>query len=69
MLPNGGNEENKNRVNIGNASNPGPKEDELAPVAGNQLLDEKAEKYLKEAGNIEDMPDAEENKNIQQANE
>jgi hypothetical protein len=28
-------------------------------VNSNQLLNEKAEKYLRESGNIEDMPDAE----------
>ncbi len=53
--------ENKNqshdqdRPGMGNASNPGP--------AGlqsqeKQLINEKGEKYLREAGNIEDMPDA-----------
>ena len=40
----------------GNASNPSPHY-ETAP-AGNQLLGEQAEKYLREAANIEDVPDA-----------
>lgn len=39
----------------GHASNPAPGSD---PGKGNQLLDKKAEKYLRESGNIEDMPDA-----------
>ena len=42
----------------GNASNPTPHPD-TAP-AGNQLLDEKAETYLREVANIEDVPDAQE---------
>ena len=42
----------------GNASNPSP-QDDTAP-AGNQLLDEKAEKYLREAAPIEDYPDEQE---------
>jgi len=43
----------------GNASNPSPGNKEMEP-AGNQLLDEKAEKYLRESASIEDVPDAEE---------
>lgn len=41
----------------GNASNPPAGKDE---PAGRQLLPGKAEKYLRESGNIEDLPDAEE---------
>ena len=46
--------------NIGNASNPSPyiREDEQS--SKNQLLDQKAEKYIRESGNIEDMPDPQE---------
>jgi hypothetical protein len=44
--------------NTGNASNPSPGK-ENSP-GENQLLDKKAEKYLRESGNIEDMPDPEE---------
>lgn len=40
----------------GNASNPSP-ETGTTPHGG-QLLSKEAEKYLREAGNIEDMPDA-----------
>jgi hypothetical protein len=45
-------------VNTGNASNPAPQDDSLAPSRGSQLLDEKAEKYLREVASIEDVPDA-----------
>jgi hypothetical protein len=45
-------------ADTGNASNPSP-HSETAP-AGNQLLNEKAETYLREAANIEDVPDAQE---------
>jgi hypothetical protein len=40
----------------GNASNPSP-ETGLSTVPDKQLLDEKAETYLRESGNIEDLPD------------
>ena len=45
-------------VNTGNASNPAPQDDSPAPSDGAQLLDEKAEKYLREVASIEDVPDA-----------
>ncbi len=51
---------NPNPANTGNASNPSPNNEQFTPAGGNQLLDEKAEKYIRESGNIEDMPDAEE---------
>jgi hypothetical protein len=41
----------------GNASNPSPHDESTEP-ASNQLLDEKAEKYLRESASIEDYPDA-----------
>ena len=44
-----------NSAQTGNASNPSPPAEE---VAAEQLLPKEAEKYLREAGNIEDMPDA-----------
>lgn len=43
-------------TNTGNASNTGPEEKDQKP--DNQLLHKKAEKYLRESGNIEDLPDA-----------
>jgi hypothetical protein len=42
---------------IGNASNPSPHNKAMDPVSDNQLLDERAEKYLRESANIEDEPD------------
>ena len=48
----------KPSVNTGNASNPSPHDDSLAPSGGSQLLNEKAEKYLREVASIEDLPDA-----------
>jgi hypothetical protein len=50
--------ENKNfqPAQTGNASNPSEKDG--TENGGNQLLDEKAEKYLREVANIEDVPDA-----------
>jgi len=41
----------------GNASNPDPGREK---EPGKGMFDEKAEKYLKESANIEDMPDPEE---------
>lgn len=41
----------------GNASNPSPRNQDWEPSA-NQLLGEQAQTYLREAGNIEDLPDA-----------
>ena len=45
-------------ADTGNASNPSPHDQQSEPNQQSQLLDEKAEKYLREAGNIEDEPDA-----------
>ena len=51
-------EKNKNNpVQTGNASNPSP---EPMDDQGKQLLNKKAEKYLREGGNIEDLPDPQE---------
>ena len=46
-------------ANTGNASNPSPQEGKMDNVNNQQLLNKQAEKYLRESGNIEDMPDAE----------
>lgn len=48
-------------ANTGNASNPSPHDNSMEPI-GNQLLSKKAETYLREAGNIEDEPDPQEQK-------
>jgi hypothetical protein len=50
----------KNKGNTGNASNPVENDSILPDSNANQLINKKGEKYLREAGNIEDMPDAEE---------
>jgi len=41
----------------GNASNPSPHNNDMERVSNNQLLDKKAEKYLRESANIEDESD------------
>ena len=41
----------------GNASNPAPHNNDLEPAGNNQLLDERAEKYLREVASPEDYPD------------
>jgi hypothetical protein len=43
-------------ADTGNASNPTPHKDS-DPVSNNQLVDERAEKYLRESATIEDEPD------------
>jgi len=45
-------------ADTGNASNPSPHNKEMEPASEDQLLNEKAEKYLRESANIEDEPDA-----------
>jgi hypothetical protein len=50
--------------NTGNASNPASNDDSLAPSPGSQLLDEKAEKYLREVASIEDVPDAQDQREM-----
>jgi hypothetical protein len=45
-------------ADTGNASNPSPHPANLKPVNNDQLLNENAEKYLRESANIEDEPDA-----------
>ena len=51
-------DKNSPRVDLGNASNPSPHNRQMEPTTNNQLLGETAEKYLRESGNIEDEPDA-----------
>ena len=54
-------------ANIGNASNPGPGDESLQDSPGNQLLDEKAEKYLREVASIEDVPDAQDQQEMEES--
>jgi len=53
---------NKNQklpaADTGNASNPSPQNKKMEPANNDQLLNERAEKYLRESANIEDEPDA-----------
>jgi hypothetical protein len=48
----------------GNASNPNPHDTSMEPASGNQLLDEKAEKYLRESASVEDYPDPQERQEL-----
>ena len=48
----------------GNASNPSPHDNTTDPVQHNQLLDAHAEKYLREVASIEDVPDAQDQQDI-----
>jgi hypothetical protein len=57
--PSGRQEEGLPTAPTGNASNPSPHSGEPAPAATQQVLDKKAETYLRESANIEDLPDAE----------
>jgi hypothetical protein len=55
----------KKSVDIGNASNAGPHDQKYEPAAGeNQLLDKKAEKYMRQVTSPEEMPDAEESQEL-----
>jgi hypothetical protein len=45
-------------ANTGNASNPSPGNHPAENSVDEQLLDKNAEKYLRESANIEDVPDA-----------
>jgi len=48
--------DNDKKAATGNASNPSA---DPLPAGASQLIPEKGEKYLREAGNIEDLPDEE----------
>ncbi len=57
------NSESFSEAQSGNASNPSPQDDRTEPTS-NQLLDEKADKYLREVASIEDMPDAQDQQDM-----
>lgn len=57
--------DDKPLAETGNASNPSPHTTDLEPLNDNRLLSKDAEKYLREAGNIEDMPDAQDEEEAQ----
>ena len=48
----------KEKPGTGNASNPAPHQTGYRHFDQNQVIPGQAEKYLREAGNIEDLPDA-----------
>lgn len=48
----------------GNASNPSPREG-MGPAGGNQLINEKGEKYLREVAGPEDYPDAQDQQEME----
>ena len=54
----------KDKENRGNVSSQGFNDEAFGPAANKQLLDERAEKYLRESANIEDLPDAAERKSL-----
>lgn len=45
-------------ASTGNASNPSPQNEDFTTKADAALLNDKAEKYLRESASIEDLPDA-----------
>lgn len=68
LIQNHNNAQDKNDsaplAETGNASNPSPRPNDLEPTVSNQILSEGAEKYLRESGNIEDMPDAQDQQDM-----
>jgi len=56
-------EEGLPTAGTGNASNPSPRREDME-LSDNQLLHEKAEKYLREVASIEDVPDAEDQQDM-----
>ena len=55
------------RAETGNASNPSPRKADREPAGNSQVLGKKAEGYLREAGNIEDMPDAQDQQEAEES--
>ena len=45
------------RADTGNASNPSPHDEKMIPDEPSQLLGKRAETYIRESANIEDLPD------------
>jgi hypothetical protein len=54
-------------ADTGNTSNPSPHKNEMKPVSDEQLLNKKAEKYLRESANIEDEPDPQDQQDADEA--
>jgi hypothetical protein len=51
----------------GNASNPSPYNEENESPEEQQVLGKKAEKYLREVAGVEDLPDAQDEKDMDEA--
>lgn len=66
MEKNSKNSQRLPKADTGNASNPSPHNKDMEPAGNNQLLGEKAEKYLRESANIEDEPDAQDQKEAEE---
>lgn len=54
------NNQERPKAPTGNASNPSPDTNAFEQPEGNQLLDPKADKYIREVSSIEDLPDPKE---------
>ncbi|HWJ25514.1 MAG TPA: hypothetical protein VNS32_03170 [Flavisolibacter sp.] len=50
-------------ADTGNASNPSPENNPLERVDTEELFNPKADTYIRESGNIEDVPDARDQQN------
>ena len=57
--------ENAHAAQTGNASNPSPQDGNM-PTVDEQVISPKGEKYLREAGNIEDEPDAQDQEEMEE---
>ena len=57
-------EPGSSKPETGNASNPNPQQTASEPGNEEQLISKQGEKYLREAGNIEDMPDAQDQQDM-----
>ena len=54
-------------ADTGNASNPTPHDHTLEPSQPNQLLNKRADTYIRESANIEDMPDPQQEEDAEKA--
>lgn len=65
MLSNRNEEPGNRKPETGNASNPTPQDNDYRHGNDdNQIISKEGEQYLKEVANIEDLPDPQQNKNM-----
>lgn len=65
MHPGKNNQPIKENAETGNASNPTPQDNSYVHSNNdNQLISREGEKYLRESGNIEDLPDPQQNQEM-----